>query len=54
MQHWKVFLDQSLKLLGVILSVCCYPESEELFLPGTDAGVSAVVQYFKSVLTHQA
>ena len=43
MQYWKVFFDQSFELLGVILFACCNSESEGLFLPGTDAGVSAVV-----------
>jgi len=42
MQYWEAFLDQSLKLLRVILFVCCRLESEELFLPGTDADISGV------------
>jgi len=41
-QYREAFLDQSLELLGVILSVCCNPENEEIFLPGTDAGISRV------------
>ena len=36
-QHWKVFLDQPLELLGIILSVCCNPETWGN-LPGTDGG----------------